>query len=1070
MLAMQSEIPNGTIPAKFGDIVVQKNVRPIDFTQGIESYFWIISEMGPEKILLQLPTIVDEILPDLVINVGIAGMMGDDARIGDVVVATSIDYYSHRGAIADPPRDREGGSVIDGIMLGGKAIPVPQMVVSTCRRHLEGDLTLRDTKNPESLSNPGGILPEQLTRLIDEKLTHPKPRLHFGHIACGPFVSKSKDFKSILSNRDRNLLAIDMESAGVAMSMNEKYPDIPYLVIKGISDPGDARKKTIDELFHGENRSWATRNAFKVAERFVKKNYLSIQIDDRIESEASSGSIRQQLHNISVEHFLPRPYRNIAEQNRNKACTEYYSKLAEAVNLLGPKGEAITFEELARSLADGVRPHNISIYGRPGTGKTSLLSLFYLYLRDSLATDVSLPLPILVGIRPAIGFWHEKRIELTEDEQLNRIEQVLSLARTLAAVEPDTRFVVLFDSGEAENNFVSSMRNIVREFSLRVGACVVFTERTEKKRFEDNWLFCRTVPIPRSLDAVTKFSIAYCNLVGRHSDSEKLSAALMLTGLTDVDLFDASIAFLLIDDEKSERYRHEVFALADFTELKLKQLGVAERDIERNINAAGRYCLALERREAVAGAIDELPHPARAIARSHPRVHDYLVANVLIDDLLAQGDGEIKPSLCSVYPQRINSFVKELMCVNGRQKRCVRNALEIVQRTDSNFITKAFATYIIGRAREGGLQSEVKVALTKLIDEVRPYHVIADAETERDALLFARTVYISLAFLGDRGIQHEYVDLLVQSAGLDEINRGFHLEYFGDQPFRVDLPLQNRDNLGDCPLTYERLFARINSQQRSPLFEVELHTFLSLALQRHASDCLSREFRERVLWVLDSDDIINEVRSERLLDFILTVKFCINETPLRNAQIVNILLDNKLQPRKGWVKRGVGNPESVADHVYGALVIAHLFLPEHLNDAEYDKEKIIRMLMVHDMAEAITGDMLPEERGELEQDIEMGVFRSIRNLGVLPGLANQEITFQLFREFEERRTVNALIARDIDKIEMLMQFYRYLDSGGLDPKYIGEERDIFRMIRTEVGKNILSEISKWRRKSVRRSE
>jgi Predicted hydrolases of HD superfamily len=60
--------------------------------------------------------------------------------------------------------------------------------------------------------------------------------------------------------------------------------------------------------------------------------------------------------------------------------------------------------------------------------------------------------------------------------------------------------------------------------------------------------------------------------------------------------------------------------------------------------------------------------------------------------------------------------------------------------------------------------------------------------------------------------------------------------------------------------------------------------------------------------------------------------------------------------RKGWKdKLSISNPESVADHSY-SMAIMGMFISDLEN---YDTEKIIKMILLHDLAESEIGDYTP---------------------------------------------------------------------------------------------------------------
>ena len=70
------------------------------------------------------------------------------------------------------------------------------------------------------------------------------------------------------------------------------------------------------------------------------------------------------------------------------------------------------------------------------------------------------------------------------------------------------------------------------------------------------------------------------------------------------------------------------------------------------------------------------------------------------------------------------------------------------------------------------------------------------------------------------------------------------------------------------------------------------------------------------------------------------------------------VLELKNIPRQGWKEKlGINNPESVADHSYSTTVMSMI-----LSDLEgLNSEKIIRMALLHDLAESVIGDIIPND-------------------------------------------------------------------------------------------------------------
>ena len=69
--------------------------------------------------------------------------------------------------------------------------------------------------------------------------------------------------------------------------------------------------------------------------------------------------------------------------------------------------------------------------------------------------------------------------------------------------------------------------------------------------------------------------------------------------------------------------------------------------------------------------------------------------------------------------------------------------------------------------------------------------------------------------------------------------------------------------------------------------------------------------------------------------------------------------------RQGWIdKLSLENPESVADHCYSMAIIGMIF--SDLN--HYDSEKILKMALLHDLAESKIGDFTPGQISKEEKD------------------------------------------------------------------------------------------------------
>jgi putative hydrolase of HD superfamily len=111
--------------------------------------------------------------------------------------------------------------------------------------------------------------------------------------------------------------------------------------------------------------------------------------------------------------------------------------------------------------------------------------------------------------------------------------------------------------------------------------------------------------------------------------------------------------------------------------------------------------------------------------------------------------------------------------------------------------------------------------------------------------------------------------------------------------------------------------------------------------------------------------------------------------------------------------------ESVADHSWMLALMAILMFD--YVDLKVDKLKVIKMLIIHDLAEAITGDVPAFEISARNKDKYPAELASMKKLtkGLPKKLADEILS--LWDEHEKKTTDEAKLAQCIDKSEALIQ-------------------------------------------------
>lgn len=129
-------------------------------------------------------------------------------------------------------------------------------------------------------------------------------------------------------------------------------------------------------------------------------------------------------------------------------------------------------------------------------------------------------------------------------------------------------------------------------------------------------------------------------------------------------------------------------------------------------------------------------------------------------------------------------------------------------------------------------------------------------------------------------------------------------------------------------------------------------------------------------------------------------------------------------PRQGWIdKLSISNPESVADHVFSMAIMGMIF-----SDLEnQDTEKILKMILLHDLAESVIGDMTPDQISKEEKiAIENKTMKNI--LENLPPSIQKQYNF-LWEEYQSNNSKEAKIVHQLDKLEMALQAKIYFNEG-----------------------------------------
>lgn len=119
--------------------------------------------------------------------------------------------------------------------------------------------------------------------------------------------------------------------------------------------------------------------------------------------------------------------------------------------------------------------------------------------------------------------------------------------------------------------------------------------------------------------------------------------------------------------------------------------------------------------------------------------------------------------------------------------------------------------------------------------------------------------------------------------------------------------------------------------------------------------------------------------------------------------------------------RDVKDCESIAGHMYRMSLIT--FLLDENENQKLDRVKCMEMALVHDLAEAVVGDITPY-CGVSREDKRNREFVAMEDIAKLAGPSRDKL-MELFHEYEQGQSPEARFVKDLDRLDMVMQAFEY---------------------------------------------
>lgn len=377
--------------------------------------------------------------------------------------------------------------------------------------------------------------------------------------------------------------------------------------------------------------------------------------------------------------------------------------------------------------------------------------------------------------------------------------------------------------------------------------------------------------------------------------------------------------------------------------------------------------------------------------------------------------------------------------------------------TDISFDMKAQLCYLLPRVFgeienediKNVLQSE-KSKVNKKLDEIdndtfKDYDCI---DKDKELVLLLRTIVCSLAICGELEPLYDFVKKILNDQRYRHLNRQFYNDYYANiskemSLENISLAEANKESIKTTLLQLRHQILRAvdtGTFRNYNLFVLDVVTYFTIVQECDNSDekrltkKQSDSAKNLLNVLLNDDEALKRLKKiQELYDYLHLLKLNIDKDS--SIGVLEKLYSLKTRKRAGWEARGIKNGESIADHIYGAYLLGLLYLPECKPDfsdtdyGEYCKEKVLNMILLHDIGESYTGDIVSTQKTDKEKFDERQITRAIFMSSTYSEVSSLAYYKEIWDEFIKNSTINARLAHEIDKIENLVQILIYQKAG-----------------------------------------
>lgn len=716
----------------------------------------------------------------------------------------------------------------------------------------------------------------------------------------------------------------------------------------------------------------------------------------------------------------------------------------------------------------------ISISGTAGSGKHLLTQLLYLNLcYEIYKGNENRFAPFYINLNYYIDYSFKYSIE----EAINVLKEKFKIFSDYCYTHTN-RVPFIFIDGIKEyelyelnidfymNQLISSLKNIQLVISKEQYATINKSRKKSLPGFATGdfefFINMHAYTIRHSND---EFIVDYSKIASLNQLSNEMLESLLKLNIKNIDLFQLKMLLprLSSSSNLSDLYNQICTSYMD-------------GDFENELSLAPEWAFNFEYTDK---PLIHISSKLCSLLTSHESIINYFIAKYYVNKIRS-GNANNIDSLELIMPSKINIMIAPLL------NQIPANEEYLLKLVEQNYdkmttLTKAEMIHWLGRVKNKGIRDRADVLLYSIYSkEMINSHDILSRNIYsyeiKTYLFLLREITISLIMLGHTDISDEYISKLIKNKLENELNRGFHLEYYDDKPFIPaydTLDFTDDITVGERTLTVliDKVENDILTKDFSPIFDLNFFTICSL-LQARIENKTQTNF-DIIVYIKKACGIIQWYLANKMndapsifIEYLLMIyhdyNLYIESFSISNdtTSLVSNILSSYLTRRTSCNQKSsnIAGIESVQEHAYNSWLIGMMFLPDYYPGySDYSKDTILNLLLLH----ILDGDSQEKNYYINAYNRNINGDENYNNLGIFLSrgsyttFADTSKYHDIKNIWYEKNNINGKIAKEICVIQEIYQFIS--NSNMLEPSKLStlELADMKSSIHTTVGKKIM---------------